>query len=217
MRLTCPTCGAGYEVPEGAIPTGGKHVQCTACHTRWFARAGDRAALSEAQIIARLEGRRPRPRLVPAPDAGPEPEQSDPAPESGAEIPAAPQVDAAGPAADRIPAGGAGAAPPPAGISQARPAPPAPAPDPAPAPLREPLGDPPEAAPEVATGAAPAGPGHSRFGRGLAVALILSALALAAYLFADALAEAAPPAAPALDAYARWIDGLRDRAGTMLP
>ncbi|MER2507411.1 MAG: zinc-ribbon domain-containing protein, partial [Amaricoccus sp.] len=65
MRLTCPNCGAEYEVPEGQIPAGGKHVQCTACHTRWFARAAQ-AALSEDQILARLEtrGARPRPTLV---------------------------------------------------------------------------------------------------------------------------------------------------------
>ena len=38
MRLTCPNCGAEYEVPDGMVPAGGRHVQCTACHTRWFVR-----------------------------------------------------------------------------------------------------------------------------------------------------------------------------------
>ena len=40
MRLTCPNCGAEYEVPAGMIPPGGKHVQCSNCHTRWFMRSG---------------------------------------------------------------------------------------------------------------------------------------------------------------------------------
>ncbi len=44
MRLTCPNCGAEYDVSDGMIPAAGRHVQCTACHTRWFVRgaAADR-------------------------------------------------------------------------------------------------------------------------------------------------------------------------------
>ena len=36
MRLTCPNCGAEYDVADGMVPAAGRHVQCTACHTRWF-------------------------------------------------------------------------------------------------------------------------------------------------------------------------------------
>ena len=38
MRLTCPECGAVYEVPESAIPAGGRDVQCTNCGHGWFHR-----------------------------------------------------------------------------------------------------------------------------------------------------------------------------------
>ena len=52
MRLTCPNCGAEYDVPDGMVPAAGRHVQCTACHTRWFARgARARPAPSEEQIL----------------------------------------------------------------------------------------------------------------------------------------------------------------------
>lgn len=60
MRLTCPKCGAEYEVPEGLVPEGGKHVQCTDCDTRWFVRGGRNAVVSEDQLIERLENWRPR-------------------------------------------------------------------------------------------------------------------------------------------------------------
>lgn len=62
MRLTCPNCGAEYDVPEGLIPPAGKHVQCTACHTRWFMRGQAREELSEDQILRKLETRGPGPK-----------------------------------------------------------------------------------------------------------------------------------------------------------
>ena len=70
MRLSCPNCGAIYELPEDRLPEGGGHVQCTDCHTRWFARRPPAAAPGERpnedEIIARLEARTP-PRAAPAP------------------------------------------------------------------------------------------------------------------------------------------------------
>ncbi|MFY0661877.1 MAG: zinc-ribbon domain-containing protein [Shimia sp.] len=36
MRLTCPNCGAQYEVPDDIIPTGGRDVQCSNCGNTWF-------------------------------------------------------------------------------------------------------------------------------------------------------------------------------------
>lgn len=36
VRLSCPTCDAVYEVPAGAIPAGGRDVQCSNCGTVWF-------------------------------------------------------------------------------------------------------------------------------------------------------------------------------------
>ena len=55
MRLTCPNCGAAYEVADGMVPAAGRHVQCTVCHTRWFVAGAERAPMSEDRIIARLE------------------------------------------------------------------------------------------------------------------------------------------------------------------
>lgn len=36
MRLTCPNCGAEYEVPDEVIPTSGRDVQCSNCGDTWF-------------------------------------------------------------------------------------------------------------------------------------------------------------------------------------
>ncbi len=36
MRLTCPNCGAQYEVPDDIIPEAGRDVQCSNCGNTWF-------------------------------------------------------------------------------------------------------------------------------------------------------------------------------------
>lgn len=36
MRITCPNCGAQYEIDEALIPAAGREVQCSACATAWF-------------------------------------------------------------------------------------------------------------------------------------------------------------------------------------
>ncbi|MFX0542187.1 zinc-ribbon domain-containing protein [Roseovarius sp. S4756] len=36
MRLTCPNCGAQYEVPDEVIPESGRDVQCSNCGDTWF-------------------------------------------------------------------------------------------------------------------------------------------------------------------------------------
>jgi len=36
MRLTCPNCGAQYEVPDEVIPEEGRDVQCSNCEKTWF-------------------------------------------------------------------------------------------------------------------------------------------------------------------------------------
>ena len=36
MRLTCPNCGAQYEVPDGVIPAAGRDVQCSNCGHTWL-------------------------------------------------------------------------------------------------------------------------------------------------------------------------------------
>jgi len=36
MRLTCPNCGAQYEVPDEVMPASGRDVQCSNCGDTWF-------------------------------------------------------------------------------------------------------------------------------------------------------------------------------------
>ncbi|PZX19576.1 putative Zn finger-like uncharacterized protein [Palleronia aestuarii] len=43
MRLTCPECGAMYELDASLIPQHGREVQCSACEARWHAHP-DRSA-----------------------------------------------------------------------------------------------------------------------------------------------------------------------------
>ncbi|MBZ8118290.1 zinc-ribbon domain-containing protein [Roseovarius sp. LXJ103] len=41
MRLTCPNCGAQYEVPDDVIPETGRDVQCSNCGDTWFQHHAD--------------------------------------------------------------------------------------------------------------------------------------------------------------------------------
>jgi predicted Zn finger-like uncharacterized protein len=181
MRLTCPSCGAEYEVSDGMVPAAGRHVQCTACHTRWFVRgqAGGLArALSEEQIVDRLETLTARPRPVAVPN--PEPRPATPPPAAPAKPADRPSVPRPAPVVE---------APPPLARPArleiaAEPAPPPPAPGPRP---------------------------RSRFLQGLMVALVIFGLALAAYVWRAPIAAELPAAAPALDRYASFVDELRAR------
>lgn len=48
MRITCPNCGAKYEVPEEVIPVEGRDVQCSNCGDTWFQdRSGDMPAAED--------------------------------------------------------------------------------------------------------------------------------------------------------------------------
>ncbi len=44
MRLTCPSCGAQYEVPDAVIPETGRDVQCSNCGDTWFQTHRDHPA-----------------------------------------------------------------------------------------------------------------------------------------------------------------------------
>ncbi|TDK42305.1 zinc-ribbon domain-containing protein [Antarcticimicrobium luteum] len=44
MRLTCPNCGAQYEVPDEVIPFEGRDVQCSNCGDTWFVAHPETAA-----------------------------------------------------------------------------------------------------------------------------------------------------------------------------
>ena len=93
MRLTCPSCGAVYEVPDDAIPEGGRDVQCTNCGHGWFHRpsgaAPDRAAQS-APYPTRDPDDEPERGAWDAPDDDEEP--LDPPPGAGRRPPMDPRL-----------------------------------------------------------------------------------------------------------------------------
>ena len=77
MRLTCPNCGAQYEVPDAVIPVAGRDVQCSNCGTTWFqthpdhAPAASPAPEAEDDLAADRE-----PVTEPEPEADPQPAPS---------------------------------------------------------------------------------------------------------------------------------------------
>lgn len=50
MRLTCPNCGAQYEVPDEVIPETGRDVQCSNCGDTWFQMHPDHPQDPEDQL-----------------------------------------------------------------------------------------------------------------------------------------------------------------------
>ena len=47
MRLTCPNCGAQYEIPDDVLPEAGRDVQCSNCGDTWFQQHPD--AMTEVE------------------------------------------------------------------------------------------------------------------------------------------------------------------------
>jgi len=80
MRLTCPNCGAQYEVPDEVIPFDGRDVQCSNCGDTWFqghpdnpdtvADAMDEAPVPEAEVVEPA----PPPEIEPETETETEPE-----------------------------------------------------------------------------------------------------------------------------------------------
>lgn len=50
MRLTCPNCGAQYEVPDEVIPPEGRDVQCSNCGDTWYQAHPDHPELAMAAV-----------------------------------------------------------------------------------------------------------------------------------------------------------------------
>jgi len=79
MRITCPGCGAQYEVAEDAIPAGGRDVQCSACGHVWFVAGAGGGTEPDAEPDADEPAAGDEPAAA-AEDSAPEPEP-EPAPE----------------------------------------------------------------------------------------------------------------------------------------
>ncbi|MCF6231945.1 MAG: zinc-ribbon domain-containing protein [Rhodobacteraceae bacterium] len=81
MRLTCPNCGAQYEVPDEVIPFDGRDVQCSNCGDTWFhghpdnpdtvLDTPDEAPMPETEVVAS----EPKPKDGDEDEEGPEPSQ----------------------------------------------------------------------------------------------------------------------------------------------
>ena len=91
MRLTCPNCGARYEVDDSMIPPEGRDVQCSNCATTWF-QPGRRTDTAPGGVTVFVERVR-RPSAAQASDAEAEDDAASPEAELG-ETPPAPPPDA---------------------------------------------------------------------------------------------------------------------------
>lgn len=106
MRLTCPNCGAQYEIDDGVIPDAGRDVQCSSCGHAWFQypphvearrQAADRE--SEARAAAAAAVAAPKSGLG---ENGAPPQTSEPGQHAAAaeETPTAPPGGTAAPQTD---------------------------------------------------------------------------------------------------------------------
>lgn len=86
MRLTCPNCGAQYEVPDEVIPSEGRDVQCSNCGDTWYQAHPDHplpdphpASLDAPDDPGIPQDFEPEPDFAPEadPDAAPEPDWQD--------------------------------------------------------------------------------------------------------------------------------------------
>ncbi|WP_171100923.1 zinc-ribbon domain-containing protein [Ruegeria sp. HKCCD7255] len=82
MRITCPNCGAQYEVPDEVIPEGGRDVQCSNCEKTWFQGKSDEIEVPEAAEDTVV---------TPKPEPVPEPEAEPAASEATTDVPAEPE------------------------------------------------------------------------------------------------------------------------------
>lgn len=91
MRISCPNCGAIYEVPDDVIPAEGRDVQCSNCGDTWFQESHD-----HPQAAAPRPGEAAAPeRADRAGDGAVSPQKAAPPPEAEAEPEAEPSADAA--------------------------------------------------------------------------------------------------------------------------
>ncbi len=228
MRLTCPNCGAEYEAPAEMIPGTGRHVQCSACHTRWFTRP----MLSEDQILQRLENRstaRTAPDSVNISqyreDPGMPDEGEECAEDTGEATPEQSETDSE----DFAWESAEPAAPVPSGnVTRLFPEPEAaelPPPPPAPEPRAEVAPTPEvwrtarrlEVPASPAQQPAPPRPRSGGFRSGLVVALVGAGLIFVAYWKSETILIAVPAAEPVVGFVTAAVDAFRDAVATKFP
>lgn len=66
MRLTCPNCGARYEVDDAMVPPAGRDVQCSSCNTTWFQTGPGAEGQPSAVYVKRVIQARPAAHQPPA-------------------------------------------------------------------------------------------------------------------------------------------------------
>ena len=203
MRLTCPNCGAQYDVPEAAIPEAGREVQCSACGESWAQHRPTAATAAEQEAL-------------PAADPAPAPEH----PETPAQRRLDPGVadilrtEAArerarraaestgdvGPHADPAPASQHATLPDPGNITSSL------SPSPGSA-TRERL---------AASDTTSSEPADRSFRAGFWVALVACALAVGAYLGAEDLVALVPEAEAPIERYVAAINDARLRLDVLV-
>ena len=187
MRLTCPKCDAQYEIPDDAIPTAGREVQCSNCTHAWL--------------------QTPKPMLAAVPKSAPVVDLSDSSFE--ADQPAQPRRRALDPSVANILQQEAAFA---AGAAQAETAS-----NPRAYPLREEINaaieDSVAREDDFATARKKAPKRRQKkggsFTRGFSVMIIFVSLFVAPYVFAPQITQALPQAEPYLAVYIDLVDQSR--------
>lgn len=206
MQLTCPACGARYEIDDALIPSGGRRVQCSACDHVWHVEAPGHADAAPDEAGAEAS-----PRPTPPPEASDADSAPSRRPPLAEEVKAILRQEAAHETRARRERGlieiqpelglAPGAA---AGAKRRRPADGLPDPDK----INETLRAASLRAAEL-HGAGRERPARGGFLVGLVVGLCVVGLAAALYVTAPRVADAVPEAGPALDTYVDLVDDLR--------
>lgn len=217
MQLTCPACGARYEIDDGLVPPEGRSVQCSVCEHVWREAPGrpPTAARSESSPKPESEGR-----AGPTPTPGPAPGEPQPQrPPLADEVRAILREEADREARVRRERGLVDIRPDPESASPGagpRRAPAGPGALPDPDEINQTLRAASQRAAELNRGAVTR-PARSGFLAGLVVGLCIVGIAALLYVTAPRIAESVPQSEPALRAYVAAVDDMRaflDRAVT---